>query len=417
MAAAVPHAQQVVEGLVTQLNQRSEIVTLQRSVGLDVSDSQASAFVAHLSQMSVSLDGAARLTRQAKLGPWSSSQMANIAAAVNAAAERTDPSGGTRPPQTCDPLERYFTQQLHDYFKSDVIDVDIATRMVAVQLYKLGLVCPSNQVLKRATSIIQLAGLKVTTMGAGSQSNIGKNIRSYVKSLDKDKKFPLAHILVHPADPSALPAAHLQHAYGDSQPVPFVIEGLPCATASCAYRESKKGVKEQGSAVVPYGTSTEQMMATAVTSAIAPLAQVMQQAMGTIPGLQIFGAPKMVQRRAPQDLEQAVRDAAETAKLRKRRTTAEAAADGGKAAGAAAQTGAARKRPAAAVVKLCASDFRSEATCKATYHKGKNDWTSRAYGIAKRRCLSSGMGEDEAKDVAKEVYHVALKSYERVFGK
>eukprot|EP00959_Pyramimonas_sp_CCMP1952_P231829 4845180-Pyramimonas_sp.AAC.1 len=160
MAAAVPHAQQVVEGLVTQLNQRSEIVTLQRSVGLDVSDSQASAFVAHLSQMSVSLDGAARLTRQAKLGPWSSSQMANIAAAVNAAAERTDPSGGTRPPQTCDSLEKYFTQQLHDYFKSDVIDVDIATRMVAVQLYKLGLVCPSNQVLKRATSIIQLAGLK-----------------------------------------------------------------------------------------------------------------------------------------------------------------------------------------------------------------------------------------------------------------
>eukprot|EP00959_Pyramimonas_sp_CCMP1952_P000725 14224-Pyramimonas_sp.AAC.1 len=50
-------------------------------------------------------------------------------------------------------------------------------------------------------------------------------------------------------------------------------------------------------------------MATAVTSAIAPLAQVMQQAMGTIPGLQIFGAPKNgAASRAPGGLAAAAAD-------------------------------------------------------------------------------------------------------------
>ena len=162
MTCPTAHAQHVVAGLVSQLNQRAEIVTVQRSVGLDVSDAQATAFIAHLSQtVGVDLEGEARLSRQVALGPWSGSQRMALTTAVNDASARTSVSGGTRPTQACPCLEKYFTQQLHDYFKNDVVDVDVASRMVAVQLYNLGLVCPSNQVLKRATSIVQLAGLKV----------------------------------------------------------------------------------------------------------------------------------------------------------------------------------------------------------------------------------------------------------------
>eukprot|EP00959_Pyramimonas_sp_CCMP1952_P015688 332038-Pyramimonas_sp.AAC.1 len=88
-------------------------------------------------------------------------------------------------------------------------------------------------------------------MGATSQSSIGKTIKGYIKAMDKEKKFPLPHLLVHPDEPTALPALHFQHAFGAQQPVPFVIEGLQCAVASCAHRKSHGGVKEQCSAVAP----------------------------------------------------------------------------------------------------------------------------------------------------------------------
>ncbi|CAK0891258.1 unnamed protein product [Prorocentrum cordatum] len=426
-------SEQAVEVLVTQLNQRSEIVTLQRSIGIDVSDAKANAFMLHLSQVqNLSLAGAARLTRQVGLGPWSQTQSSGIAGAINACTSRSEITGGKRDVQTCETLERYFTQRPHDYFKTEAVDVDVASRMVAVQLYKLGLVCPSNQVLKRATGIMQLAGLKVMSMSPSSQSSIGKAILGYVKAMGKEKRFPLAHILQYPSDPMELPPAHIQHAYGGEMPVPFVIDGLQLSASTCCYRKSHNGMKDQQGAA-PNQQTNEQMMAAAVTSAMAPFAQ----------DCDPVG-----------ELEAVVRDAAEGAKHRASRKTKgpktqtkkagraaaasvlASARRGGKAAGKGGRGGrggkAAGKGGASAgsggkaagkggagrrIAEVSASDFRSEATCTADYPKGKNDFTSRAHGVARRRCASSGMSDAAAKIVAREFHAMAARSFERVFGK
>ena len=100
-----------------------------------------------------------------------------------------------------------------------------------------------------------------------------------VKAMDKSQRFPLSHIRDYPDDPMTLPQGHLDYAYGGEQPVAFVVDGLEEVAASAAYRRSHSGIDTTKGKRNQPSSDVDSAMA-AVQHAIAPFAQVLQQALG-----------------------------------------------------------------------------------------------------------------------------------------
>ena len=282
MATTTPHHVNVAAAIIADITSRHSFVSTNLSLHVDVSQAQADALISVISQyQGLQVDGAIQCIQAVDSGPWSTAQKTAIVTAINDAASRTSATGQpmVRPAQNCITLERYFLQDLHDYFGEDDVDLQMACRKIAIHMYKLGMVCPSNKVLKRATAIVQLGGLKAGTLSASSQATVGRKIQSMIKAMDKSQRFPLSHIREYPDDPMTLPQGHLDYAYGGKQPVAFVVDGLDEVAASAAYRRSHSGMDTTSGKRKQPSSDVDSAMA-AVQHAIAPFAQVLQQALG-----------------------------------------------------------------------------------------------------------------------------------------
>eukprot|EP00959_Pyramimonas_sp_CCMP1952_P171015 3573575-Pyramimonas_sp.AAC.1 len=67
--------------------------------------------------------------------------------------QAVDTSGGSRPNQYCMTLEMCFTKDQQAALEAANSDSQMAASKMGSVMYKLGMVCPSEQLLKRAGAI------------------------------------------------------------------------------------------------------------------------------------------------------------------------------------------------------------------------------------------------------------------------
>eukprot|EP00959_Pyramimonas_sp_CCMP1952_P111555 2333290-Pyramimonas_sp.AAC.1 len=122
-------------------------------------------------------------------------------------------SGVVRVQQKCDHIHMFLTANDWDVIQNPDITVPPKLQVIAQRLYRAGLVCPGNGLLKRAFGIILIVGVPAgTTMSANEMRGHMGTIRSLVKGLDSSTRRPFDHQKCYPATPAGLPQAVLDFA-------------------------------------------------------------------------------------------------------------------------------------------------------------------------------------------------------------
>eukprot|EP00959_Pyramimonas_sp_CCMP1952_P158046 3304744-Pyramimonas_sp.AAC.1 len=123
--------------------------------------------------------------------------------------------------------------------------VDPKITQMAVRMHRLGMACPSEQLLKRAGAILVVCHAP-DAASPDDKRTWCKRIQGAIKSRDSVQAYPHSHLKLYPPNPSYLTDAMLAHAYdqGDT-PVacPIDMSSLISAMSGIGYRSTHKSLK------------------------------------------------------------------------------------------------------------------------------------------------------------------------------
>ncbi len=102
------------------------------------------------------------------------------------------------------------------------LTIDPKCMCVAKRMYQLGLVCPRETPLEKAASIVLAA--HGGEHSAQDKQRACRQVRAFVRALDKRQRYPLPQQLVCPATPQDLGSGKFQVAYGDDGLVSALVD-------------------------------------------------------------------------------------------------------------------------------------------------------------------------------------------------
>ncbi len=147
---------------------------------------------------------------------------AKLASAISdAVAASIQPTRGTRCMQYCNGIHNYLTEADWEHLENHEVTIPPKCEIIGNRLWRLGITCPSPQLLKRCLALILTVGVPADSapLTAELRKTYCKLIQSKVKTLDAASRWPGAHHRDYPDNPGALPPATLQFAYGETPPV------------------------------------------------------------------------------------------------------------------------------------------------------------------------------------------------------
>ena len=161
--------------------------------GLDTTEDmagQVSSLMAAISlEGDVDVQPASEVGRAFNQGPWTKEQKKLLSRALGDQVAATDQATGAegkkqakRKNQTCNNFEDYLTENMWESFEAKE-DQTVHVEAMGTHMYNLGLVCPSEDLLKRAAAIIQMAGLGEEYIG-------GERRRKLCLDIQKKDKGP-----------------------------------------------------------------------------------------------------------------------------------------------------------------------------------------------------------------------------------
>lgn len=217
------------ETIVEDVTSRISLLNAQRgTAGFDASktqEGQARAILLKLETLgSIQAPSATAITQAIKAYPhWTQPQLAGMLAKIGELASHNqigaDDNRNNRCQQSCDSISHIFTER--DWAQLEDLSVPFpdCQRIVSTRMYKLGIVCPKEKLLKQAASVLHLVRFKNSDVDEVGLQRCAKKIKELIKEMDDNKKYPLAHVRSYPANITTLPQQMLAFCYGDEMPV------------------------------------------------------------------------------------------------------------------------------------------------------------------------------------------------------
>ncbi len=266
MAADVP---ELAQRLVNDVRERVNFIGVMAAAGQDrkaIIIEQVSTLVSEFRNYAgVDMPTVTTVTMELNRGPWSESQRAAMASALNEARQHgavrggrrsQGGSGGARSQQQMPHIHHFFTPSDWAYFQDESIAVKPKVEHMATRLFRVGCTCPSESIKKRALGILMAIGMpRAQAEGASAEMkrqwmvDLGETI----KRLDDQTAWPGQHIKRFPMVPADLPPSVREYAYpnADDQPTapPAVItmQYLDAFERATAYRGTHKELRSSPS--------------------------------------------------------------------------------------------------------------------------------------------------------------------------
>jgi len=197
--------------------------------------SQAKGLLLQIKRVShLELDDATEMTTIIDSGPWTTEQSTELAIAIGnkVGSEEDQPANQIRRGlQMCMCFENFLTEEDWNIIFDTCTPLSRKINHLAMRAVSLGIVCPSENTVKRMTAVIIFAAMEGdTTLSAQSKNQIVVQIKQAIKLFSKDNKLT-QHITKYPATAAELDPACASNAYGDA-PVPLPVSGEDSATIS-----------------------------------------------------------------------------------------------------------------------------------------------------------------------------------------
>ena len=218
----------------------TKFVASQMALGKDVSQVlavQCTAMKTKLRSMKgLSISDASRFSFEVADGPWSPEQKAELADVIAELAEKGVGSKPRRKMQQLLQLENFFTAQDWHILQRRML-LHSKLTMVAMRLWLLGVSCPSEPTLHKATSLA-CYGQALTEHEFNQHK---KELKADLKRIDKQHKWlEREPILKYPATPQELPEDVYNYAYQNSEgPVECPMESI--AVSATKMRRCRSG--------------------------------------------------------------------------------------------------------------------------------------------------------------------------------
>ena len=247
---------------IDSVHARAAFVQAQTEAGLDTTalqEDQVRALIVDLSTQQFAIADATAVTVAVTSGSWAQQQKQSLIAAIAEASFRRTGAFGKREQQACDCIENMLTESDWATNRNPDLTIEPKSMCVAKRMYQLGLVCPKETLLEKAASIVLAA--HGGEHSAQDKQRACRQVKAFVKALDKRQRYPLPHQLVYPATPQELSSDKFQFAYGDDGPVnaPVDVDVYGMYT-NMAYRRSHRSLRPSSdalgvSALAPSGGS------------------------------------------------------------------------------------------------------------------------------------------------------------------
>jgi hypothetical protein len=252
---------------------RGAFVQAQQAAGLDATVLQADqvrALMVELSTLQFAVVDATAITLVVTAGSWTQHQKESLIAAIAEASVRRTMGFAKRDPQTCDCIEGMLTGSDWATARSPDLALDPKLMCVSNRMYQLGLVCPKETLLEKAASIVLAA--HGGEHSAQDKQRACKQVKAFVKALDKRQRYPLSHQLVYPATPHELSSDKFQFAYSDGGPVNAPVDvDVHGMYANIAYRRSHRSLRPSSNPLALASVGGDNAMQAMVQQAMQPI--------------------------------------------------------------------------------------------------------------------------------------------------
>jgi hypothetical protein len=252
---------------------RGAFVHAQQAAGLDATVLQADqvrALMVELSTLQFAVVDATAITLVVTAGSWTLLQKQSLIAAIADASVRRTMGFAKRDTQTCDFIEGMLTDSDWATARSPDLALDPKLMCVSKRMYQLGLVCPKETLLEKAASIVLAA--HGGEHSSQDKQRACKQVKAFIKALDKRQRYPLSHQLVYPATPHELSSDKFQFAYGDGGPVNALVDvDVYGMYANMAYRRSHRSLRPSSDPLALAPAGGDNAMQAMVQQAMQPI--------------------------------------------------------------------------------------------------------------------------------------------------
>ncbi len=269
------------QGLIANLQSRVNFLDAQVQCGMErapLQASQVNALLVAIRAVSgrIGIEDATAVTAEINNGPWTAAEKVTMVSAVgDACATVHSARSGTRKTQWTR-IEHFITKKEWEILRDPEVQLNIKQLVIAKRLYKNGIVCMSEPLIKRCVALLQVEAMKEMHLDPNSQRVIGKALQEQVKGMDRNSRYPLAHLVPYPLSPSDLPADAFSFAYDETDgPISVEVPNLNDIVLTMPYRSTHRALSPSTTAKPSANVAPDVVMQNALTNALAPLLQML----------------------------------------------------------------------------------------------------------------------------------------------